>query len=74
MRQRQLCAALGASVFLVVTSAPPASSVVCSCGAGDVACLVAGITTANSNGEANAIRLEAGTYVLAPLPNPVRPR
>src|SRR6516165_7112281 len=32
------------------------------CVAGDVACLIDAINQANTNGEANTIRLEAGTY------------
>ena len=34
------------------------------CGAGDVPCLIAAINEANANGEANTIRLAAGTYTL----------
>jgi hypothetical protein len=40
-----------------------------SCGAGDVACLIAAINTANANGEANTITLEAGTYTLTAVNN-----
>jgi hypothetical protein len=54
----------------VVTTAPPANSAAFSCGAGDVTCLVAAITTANGNGEANAIRLEVGTNMLRRTPQP----
>jgi hypothetical protein len=39
------------------------------CPAGDVACLIAAINTANANGEANTIRLEAGTYTLTVVDN-----
>src|SRR5262249_48129009 len=34
------------------------------CGAGDVQCLINAIETANTNGQQNTIRLEAGTYLL----------
>jgi hypothetical protein len=40
-----------------------------SCGAGDVACLIAAINTANASGEANTITLEAGTYTLTAVNN-----
>ena len=39
------------------------------CPAGDVACLIAAINTANANGEANTITLEAGTYTLTAVDN-----
>ena len=39
------------------------------CPAGDVACLIAAINTANANGEANTIRLKAGTYTLTAVDN-----
>ena len=34
------------------------------CGAGDAPCLIAAINEANANGDANTIRLAAGTYTL----------
>src|SRR5262249_17585068 len=40
-----------------------------SCATGDVACLIAAITQANANGEANTITLEAGTYTLTAINN-----
>jgi hypothetical protein len=39
------------------------------CRAGDVQCLIDAITTANANGEANTITLEAGTYTLTTVDN-----
>jgi hypothetical protein len=41
------------------------------CGAGDVACLINAINTANANGEANTITLEAGTYTLTAVDNTI---
>ncbi len=40
-----------------------------SCPAGDVACLIDAITQANTNGEANTITLETGTYTLTAVDN-----
>jgi hypothetical protein len=40
------------------------------CGAGDVPCLIAAINAANANGDANTIRLAAGTYTLTAPDNP----
>src|SRR5439155_16472829 len=39
------------------------------CTAGDVACLIAAINTANVNGQANTITLAAGTYSLTVVDN-----
>jgi hypothetical protein len=39
------------------------------CHAGDVPCLIAAINEANANGEANTIRLAAGTYTLTEADN-----
>ena len=39
------------------------------CGAGDVQCLIEAINTANTNGQQNTIRLEAGTYTLTAVDN-----
>ena len=40
------------------------------CDAGDVQCLIDAINTANANGDANTIRLAAGTYTLTVPDNP----
>ena len=40
------------------------------CPAGDVACLIDAINRANTNGQANTITLEAGTYPLTAVHNP----
>jgi hypothetical protein len=39
------------------------------CGAGDAACLIAAINTANANGHKNTIELEAGVYTLTAADN-----
>ena len=39
------------------------------CSAGDVACLIDAINAANANGEANTLRLAAGTYTLTAADN-----
>jgi hypothetical protein len=39
------------------------------CASGDIACLIKAMREANANGEANAITLEAGTYLLATVDN-----
>ena len=44
--------------------ARPGGAAVFTCAAGDVACLIAAIDTANANGEVNLIRLEPGAYTL----------
>ena len=42
------------------------------CHAGDVPCLIDAINAANANGEANTIRLAAGTYTLTAADNSPR--
>src|SRR5262245_59929751 len=49
--------------------ARPSQAADFSCAAGDVACLIKAITTANANGEANTITLAAGTYRLTAADN-----
>src|SRR6516165_5936434 len=49
--------------------ARPSQAAALSCTAGDVACLLNAITTANANGEANTITLAAGTYTLTAVDN-----
>src|SRR5262249_30247592 len=39
------------------------------CTAGDVACLITAITTANANGEANTITLDVGVYTIGTVDN-----
>src|SRR5437016_330136 len=58
-------------VWIIVTAlvvalglARPGGAAVFTCAAGDVACLIAAINTANANGEVNLIRLESGAYTL----------
>jgi len=59
MRDAALCICL--AVWLPTTAAEAADF---HCAAGDVPCLIQAIRDANGNGEANVIRLEAGTYSL----------
>jgi len=65
----------GRVIWLVVTGfvalglARPASAALFICASGDVACLIASISTSNSNGESNLIRLAAGTYTLTAVNN-----
>src|SRR5262249_28767722 len=40
------------------------------CASGDVACLIEAINTANANGDANTIDLEAGTFILTEVSDP----
>ena len=57
-----------ASVMLVLSAPTYASTFTCS--SGDVACLIAAINTANTNGEPeNTIRLSPGTYTLTAVDN-----
>src|SRR6266581_2806027 len=58
-----------ACVGLLVSLAPPSQAADFACASGDVACLIDAITTANANGEANTITLEAGTYTLTAVDN-----
>jgi hypothetical protein len=53
-----------AIVLLVLGLVTPGRAGDFSCAAGDVACLIDAINTANANGEANTISLEAGFYTL----------
>src|SRR5881397_310360 len=39
------------------------------CAAGDVACLIAAVNAANTNGQVNTITLAAGTYTLTAVDN-----
>jgi hypothetical protein len=53
--------ACGVGLLALVSLAHPGHAADLACAAGDVACLITAITTANANGEANTITLEAGT-------------
>jgi hypothetical protein len=59
----------GAALGLTLASAPLVQAMTVRCGAGDVACLINAIHTANANGEANTITLAAGTYTLTDVDN-----
>jgi hypothetical protein len=54
---------------LALASPPLVQAKTFQCGAGDVSCLIAAITEANTNGEKNTIRLAAGTYTLTAVDN-----
>ena len=57
-----------ASVMLCLSGPTYASTFTCS--GGDVACLIAAINTANTNGEPeNTVRLSPGTYTLTAVDN-----
>src|SRR6059036_1485092 len=63
-------------VWIIVTAlvvalglARPGGATVFNCAAGDVACLIAAINTANANGESNLIRLGAGAFTLTAVNN-----
>ena len=60
---------LGAAFGLILIMFQPVQAETFRCGAGDVACLIAAINEANANGEANTIRLAAGTYTLTAVDN-----
>jgi hypothetical protein len=65
-RRRWWCGCLLVATLVVYALAPARLSQAADfvCTAGDVACLIDAITTANANGETNTITLEAGTYTL----------
>jgi hypothetical protein len=54
---------------LALVTPPPAHAETFACDAGDVACLIDAITTANANGQTNTIHLAAGTYTLTAVHN-----
>src|SRR5215831_15577630 len=56
-------------LLTLVSLAPFTQAADFACGAGDVACLIDAINTANANGEANTITLAAGTYTLTAVDN-----
>jgi hypothetical protein len=53
-----------AALGLALASAPLVQAITVRCGAGDVACVINAIQTANANGEAKTITLAAGTSTL----------
>jgi hypothetical protein len=59
-------AALGLALIIATR---PSQAADFACAAGDVACLITAINTANAAGEANTITLEAGTYTLTDVDN-----
>src|SRR5919201_1384987 len=61
--------ACGVLLLSLVSLAPPSQAADFACTAGDVACLIDAINTANANGEENTIPLEAGTYTLTAVDN-----
>jgi hypothetical protein len=54
---------------LILALTQPAQAKTFHCAAGDVACLIAAINTANANGHENTIVLEAGAYTLTAVDN-----
>jgi hypothetical protein len=61
--------ACGGVLLSLVSLVSPSQAADFTCAAGDVACLIHAINTANANGEANTITLEAGTYTLTAVDN-----
>src|SRR5262249_53969570 len=61
--------ACGVMLLGLVSLTPVSQAADVTCTAGDVTCLIAAINTANANGEANTITLEAGTYTLMAVDN-----
>jgi hypothetical protein len=68
LKRTVMTSALGL-IGVVLMACPPASGAELSCPAGNVACLIAAIQTANGNGEANTLTLAAGTYTLTTVNN-----
>jgi len=61
--------ACGVGLIALLSLAPFTQAADFACGAGDVACLIDAINTANANGEANTITVAAGTYTLTAVDN-----
>ena len=66
---RKAIFALAATVAMAAGLGGAAEAAVFHCGSGDTACLIAAINTANANGSASTIILEAGTYALSAVDN-----
>ena len=60
---------LAALVVYALAPARPGQAAEFSCTAGDVACLISAINTANANGQAYTITLKGGTYTLTAVDN-----
>src|SRR6266851_7902802 len=56
---------------LALMATRPGQAADFACAAGDVACLIDAINTANANGEVNTIALEAGNYTLTAVDNDI---
>jgi hypothetical protein len=61
--------AVVAAMSVVLAAVGSVHAAVFQCPAGDVACLIAAINTANGNGEEDTITLAAGTYTLTAVDN-----
>jgi hypothetical protein len=61
--------AVVAAMSVVLATFRPVQAAVFRCPAGDVACLIAAIKTANGNGEDDTITLKTGTYTLTVVDN-----
>jgi hypothetical protein len=67
---RQLCWWRGLAIVIVTLATwAPVQAAVFQCPAGDVACLITAINTANADGEADLITLAEGTYTLTAVDN-----
>jgi hypothetical protein len=60
-----------ACILLALAMPHPVKAETFHCGAGNVPCLIEAIHTANANGGANTVTLEAGTYTLAAIDDPI---
>jgi hypothetical protein len=68
------CRAIGsvsiaAALIGTLALSQPGQAAEFTCASGDVACLIKAMREANTNGEANTITLEAGTYLLTTVDN-----
>jgi hypothetical protein len=58
-----------AAIVVILAVLGPVQAAMFPCPAGDVACLIAAIDTANGNGEDDTITLDAGAYTLTAVNN-----
>jgi hypothetical protein len=60
---------IGTVILVTLVLSRPSHAAEFACAAGDVTCLRAAINAANTNGEANTLTLEAGTYTVTAVDN-----
>ena len=60
-----------AALVLLLGLVRSGDAAVFDCASGDVACLIAAINTANTNGQVNTIRLEAGIFIVRAVDNDI---